>query len=280
MNVGRASRIVTAPRRWLRRGAVAGSLAFFGVGGAWLSHVWLPLAVRRARDDEEATALAQRAVRRGFVVFMTWTRVLRLIDFDRRGTRPRVPAGPFVLVANHPTILDVVAIGSVHDRLSCIVKDSYFDNPLLAPLLRRCRFIDGGEATHSSLERVIEEGVERLAAGQPLLVFAEGTRSPMGDLHPLKRAGFEIAARAGAPIVPLFVDVRPQVMTKQVPWYRFPDTFVAYRLSWLDPIDPPVGRKGVREAMATVERLFRQHLGAEVVTSPRTEHGPNPPSAT
>src|SRR4029079_7894228 len=58
-----------------------------------------------------------------------------------------------------------------------------------------------GRKTARSLRRVIE-GVR---AGKSLAVFPEGTRTPDGHVQELKPGGFEIALRAGAPIVPVTI---------------------------------------------------------------------------
>ena len=43
----------------------------------------------------------------------------------------------FVLIANHPTLIDVVILSSLYPRLCCVAKPALFRNPLVGPLLRR-----------------------------------------------------------------------------------------------------------------------------------------------
>src|SRR5205085_6640129 len=109
--------------------------------------------------------------------------------------------GPsFVIVANHPTLIDVLALSAVFGRLTCVAKGGLFRAPLLGRVVRDCAHIDGGDGDPLSGAMVVQQALERLAQRMPVLVFPEGTRSPPGGLHPFKRGAFEIACRAGVPV--------------------------------------------------------------------------------
>jgi len=254
----------------LRISKAATAFSFFGVGCAWLSLVQMPAIRLRGGTEREVTMRSQDAVRRGFTFFMDCVRFAGLVNYDPRSHRPEVPEGPFVLVANHPTLIDVIAVTASHERSVCIAKNSYFRSRALGPLLRQCAYVDGGDQGPAAIERNVEEGLARIREGYPLLVFAEGTRSPPGEMLRFGRLAFEIASRAGVPVVPVYVEANPPMLTKGLPWYRFPSEFVQYRLTQLPPVEVKPGRRGAREAMAEVERLLRKRVEA-------ARGAPNPP---
>ena len=69
-----------------------------------------------------------------------------MVAYDpRRAPRP-LPEGPFVLVTNHPTLVDVTAMIAAYGELCVVAKGSLFRNPLIGPLLRLCGHINSGQS--------------------------------------------------------------------------------------------------------------------------------------
>ena len=112
-------------------------------------------------------------------------------------------AGPVILAPNHVSYLDPVVVGvSVRRRVHFMAKKELFRNPLMGWLLR------GVQAYPVTRERVDPSTLKRtlslLAAGQVILMFPEGTRGDGRSLGPAKPGIAVIAARSGAPVVPVF----------------------------------------------------------------------------
>lgn len=207
---------------------VGGAFLFFWAGGAYLSWFRLPLVWWTTRDKARARVRCRRIMLDGWHVFVDYIRVTGMATFDPRKTRPTVPEGPFVLVANHPTLVDVVAVMTSIDDLYCVVKGFYFHLPLVNRLLRYCGHIDGGDGGLQDSARVMEQCLQRLREGGRVLFFPEGTRSPIEGLHPFQRGGFEVARRAEVPLVPVILRVSQPVLKRGVPWYKVPDRVFHY----------------------------------------------------
>jgi 1-acyl-sn-glycerol-3-phosphate acyltransferase len=250
----------TAARQAVRLGRIGSCFAIFGAGSVFLGWVYLPLVTRGMRDRKLAERRCQEALARGFVAFIDVMRWNRFIDYDARRHVRRSHAGPVIFVANHPTLIDVITvIGSVGPAV-CVAKGSLFRSPFLSEVLRRAAFIDGGDGGASSIERVIAEALERIDDGTSVLVFPEGTRSRAGEMGELGRTAFEIASRAGVPVVPIVLNADPPVLQKGDPFYRFPNAFVRYTLEELAPVGVGFGRNAAREARDRVERVIRRRL--------------------
>ena len=107
----------------LGRVALAG-VAFlsFGVGGVLYACALLPVVGwrhRRATPTERAAA-CQRWVGRSFALLHDFMRVCGLLHFEPRAAAIAVPGPRFVIVANHPTLVDVAALCSVFARIVVI----------------------------------------------------------------------------------------------------------------------------------------------------------------
>jgi 1-acyl-sn-glycerol-3-phosphate acyltransferase len=253
-------------RRALRKAwhltRVGGSFAYFWSGGAFLSWVSMPLLWSRAPDPASARRRCQKALHRGFGVYLRFPRWAGIMSFDPARVRLDLPAGPCVLVANHPTILDVVLLMAVRDDLCTVVKDYYYQLPMVNRLLRYCGHIRGGDQGLGWSAHAMDECLARLRDGHSLLFFPEGTRSPEQDLHPFHRGAFEVARRAGVPVVPVLIRVSHPVLKRGVPWYRVPDRVIEYEIGTLAPRQVTGGRKGSRAMASAVRDEMRAWLEA------------------
>lgn len=132
--------------------------------------------------------------------------------FHVAGFRVRVcgqqnlPSGPCVVVANHASYIDGVALKAfLPARFSFVIKKEVTKVPLAGLLLRRIgsEFVDrfNRHAGGMDARRLIKAA----DAGQALAFFPEGTfveRPGVGKFH---TGAFAIAARAGLPIVPVAI---------------------------------------------------------------------------
>lgn len=116
----------------------------------------------------------------------------------------RVPwRGPLILVSNHVNFLDVPVVYT-HLRprpLTGFSKAETWDSPLLGPLFSLWGIIPirRGEADVGAFHR----GLAALAEGQIVAILPEGTRSGHGRLQRGHPGVVTLAARSGAPLLPL-----------------------------------------------------------------------------
>ena len=114
----------------------------------------------------------------------------------------RVPrTGALILAANHASILDPPVVGcALHRQINYLARASLFDIPVVGWLFRKWNSIpidrDGGNAAGL---RII---LERLRAGNGIILFPEGTRTRDGNLQPAQSGIGLIVAKSDAPVVP------------------------------------------------------------------------------
>jgi 1-acyl-sn-glycerol-3-phosphate acyltransferase len=233
-------------------------LLFFA-GAAVLSYLAVPLVHLRAGSADERARRCRRVLRNAWVLFHDYLRVTRLLRYDPRTTALQLPAGPFVVVANHPTPVDVTALLAAMPDVVVVAKRAMFRNPLVGPLLRACDHIRADEDGFFAGTAVVEQALARLAAGTPVLIFPEGTRSPRGTVGTLRAGAFHIAGRARVPLVPLLLVCDPPTLMRGDRWYDVPSRTAVLTVTQL----PARACEGGALALArSLEESYRQRLAA------------------
>jgi 1-acyl-sn-glycerol-3-phosphate acyltransferase len=189
----------------------------------------LPLAYAWPGSTFQRHRRCQQIVRRAWVLFHDYMRVTGLVDFDPRRQRMTLPA-PAVVISNHPTLVDVTALLAAIGPACFIAKRPLFRNPIFGPLLRFCGHICNHASDGSG---VVDLAVARIRQGHTVLLFPEGTRSPVGRLDRFRLGAFEIARQAGVPLVPIAISARPPGLFKGIPWYAIPRVTIKMDLTLL-----------------------------------------------
>jgi 1-acyl-sn-glycerol-3-phosphate acyltransferase len=81
--------------------------------------------------------------------------------------------------------------------------EPFFRLPALGALIRWCRAFPVREAEAD--RQAVRTAIRLLRAGEPLVIFPEGGRTPDGRLQPFRPGAFRIALQADAPVVPVTI---------------------------------------------------------------------------
>lgn len=136
------------------------------------------------------------------------------IRLDVRG-REEIPQGQAVIfMPNHQSNIDPPAIFVCLPPVLILGKKEAFRIPMLGPAMRLRGFIPVDRKDRERAREAVDRASQSLRAGHSFLVFPEGTRSPDGRLRPLKKGGFIMGLKAGAPIVPVSLSGSRRIMRK------------------------------------------------------------------
>lgn len=202
----------------------------FAVGGLVFSLVvfptlrLLPISARRRRR------CAMAVVHRGFAALVAAARAMGVMRFDIENADRLRDLGRAIVIANHPSYMDVIVLLSLMPRACCIVTSRHWRNPLLAGIVRSAGYLrnDGGPSLVGASEAALADDV-------PLIVFPEGTRSPSrGRLGKFSRGFARIALAHDCPILPVLIDCDPPAYTKQHRWHSLPPSTPTLRIRVLE----------------------------------------------
>jgi 1-acyl-sn-glycerol-3-phosphate acyltransferase len=167
-------------------------------------------------------------------------------------------SGGYVLVANHSSNLDPMALMTVLGRvdLSFVAKAETLRRPLLGDLLDAIGWFAVERESMASLKKLREEVEARRASGwvPDLVVFPEGTRSVDGRLQRFRIGPFLLAAQLGLPILPVVIRGTSALHRKDA-FEVYPGTV---EVDVGEPIHPPRGPlKPMAQVDAAAELLRR-----------------------
>ena len=164
-----------------------------------------------------------------------------------------------VIVANHPSLLDVIYILAFVRNTDCIVKAS-LQKSWVGGVVKALYI-----SNNVDFKIMEDECVKSLKAGSNLIIFPEGTRSPSHGMRQLKKGAARIALAANAPVQPIFIGGnRKYGLGKGEPFWKVnPVECYKYEFTVLEKID-------VEKYSALGETLAPKHLTEDMRASLET----------
>lgn len=132
--------------------------------------------------------------------------------------RELLPDGPAVIVANHQSMADVVAMMGLFHRFKFVSKASLFRLPLVGWMMSLCRYVALERGKPSSMHRMMSSCRNWLREGVAVLLFPEGTYSEGKGLLPFKRGAFRLAVEEQVPVVPVVLRGTTGLVDGDGPW--------------------------------------------------------------
>ena len=106
-------------------------------------------------------------------------------------------SGPCVYVANHQSMVDILAVFATYLPYRWVSKRANFFAPFLGWTMWLNGYVPLRRGHLPSIRRMLRRCEAELKAGNSLFVFPEGTRSDDGELKEFYRGAFWLAARSG-----------------------------------------------------------------------------------
>jgi 1-acyl-sn-glycerol-3-phosphate acyltransferase len=124
-----------------------------------------------------------------------------------KGLQQLQPGRNYVYVSNHASMFDIpVILASIPDQIRIIYKKELQWIPIFGWGLKFGSYISVDRSRGTEAMRSLDAAAEKIARGASVLLYAEGTRTHDGQLQPFKRGAFNLAVKAGVPVVPLTVN--------------------------------------------------------------------------
>jgi 1-acyl-sn-glycerol-3-phosphate acyltransferase len=211
-------RMVSALDRGWRLIATGLSFLLFGIGGLALALAVFPFLNVGFHAKDLRQRIAQRVVQRTWRLYIRIMAVLGVLTYECRGEALLKTDHGVMVVANHPSLLDIVFLMAFMQRTKCVVKSGVWNNPFMAGVVRAAGYIPNlGDP-----ERLLEDCAQAMREGNNVVVFPEGSRTVPGQPRKMQRGFAYAALKAGAPVRLATITVSPPTLLKGEPWYRIP----------------------------------------------------------
>jgi 1-acyl-sn-glycerol-3-phosphate acyltransferase len=188
----------------------------FGIGGLCLRLIAFPLLRVTVWSPTQRTVLARSLVHVALRVFVGMMSALGVLSYEVHGAEKLRRQG-LLLLANHPSLIDVVFLIALVQRPDCIVKAALLRNPYTRGPVRMAGFI-----CNDSGAGLVDDAIASVRGGNNLIIFPEGTRTPPSGVLRLQRGAANIAVRGGRDITPVVIRCHPPTLAKGDKWYQVP----------------------------------------------------------
>jgi 1-acyl-sn-glycerol-3-phosphate acyltransferase len=150
----------------------------------------------------------------------TATRLTPLWKFSIEGTPPSdIRTKPYVVIANHESTADPFLLSWLPWDMRWVAKEELFRVPLTGWAMKYGGDIPLRRGNGESIRTTMTECERALAAGIPVMMFPEGTRSKDGALLPFKDGAFKLAIKAGVPVLPVALAGTYAMRPKDSKWF-------------------------------------------------------------
>jgi 1-acyl-sn-glycerol-3-phosphate acyltransferase len=179
------------------------------------------------------------------------------------GEVPPRSAHPFVVVANHESLADIVLIGWLPWDMKWLSKSSIFRVPFLGLMMRMAGDVPVHRHEAESRARSYESLRRWLARGASVMIFPEGTRSRTPEMLPFRNGAFRLAIEMEVPVLPLAVQGTREAIRKGS--MKFGNADVVLRIlepvptGHLDPGDVTSLRNEVRRRIEAARSEMAVH---------------------
>ena len=181
-------------------------------GFLYVSAVWLVTAPFDSGRYRAGRAFRQLAV--------AHVKLNRLWNFETSGDPPDDPRRPYVVVSNHESYADIFLVSHFPWEMKWLSKHTIFKIPVMGWMMRMALDVPVRRGQRSSTIAALADCRDRLARRVSVMIFAEGTRSPTGDLLPFKDGAFRLAIEARVPILPVAIAGTRSCMAKGSFFFR------------------------------------------------------------
>jgi len=211
------------------------SFFIFGLGSLILALIVFPFMRLALHPKEKYKKYGRRFVSASFRFFVSVMHFIRVVNLEPDNRENYRNLSSKIIVANHPSLLDVVMLISLIPNADCIVNTYLDKNFVVKGVIRQLYILNSLD-----LEKIMQDCTESLKQGNCLIIFPEGTRTKRSGKIILRKGAARVALYSGCNIVPIHIGGTDKFgLGKKDPWYGFnPRERYIYKVSMEPEINP------------------------------------------
>lgn len=183
------------------------SFAYFDVGGLLLSvYAWIVLKLYPKARAKQQLGLHQVTSKFMKSVLYTNPSIAKKVINNHNETFEK----PAMLIANHTSFLDILAMGMLHPKCIYLVKDHVYNSKTLGYAAR----LHGAYPVSGGIEGGEAFLKQKVAQGFSIIAFPEGTRSATNKIGRFHKGAFFLAEQLNLDILPILIHGCSEVSPK------------------------------------------------------------------
>lgn len=206
---------------YLRVFLIGFGFVLFGLVGLLGNIVFIPIVMFKLYKYKSVRFFSRDLVRLSWYLYLQSLRIFGVITyaFDYKyHYKDRL-----LIIANHPSLLDVVFLLAHIRHANCIVKESLQRNIFLKFAIRASGYI-----ANSTPEYFLEKSLDAFNEGETLIIFPEGTRTKK-EINFHKAASY-LAINGANFLEMLYIQDYQYALKKGQKWYNVSKDKLAYKI--------------------------------------------------
>ncbi|WP_276168302.1 MMPL family transporter [Zobellia alginiliquefaciens] len=183
------------------------SFGYFGSGGFLYSiYGWIKLKLSPQSLKKE-NKMYHKAVSKlmGSVLYTN-----PFVSKEIRNPHNETFEKPVMIIANHTSFLDILAIGMLHPKIIFMVNDWVYNSPVFGSAAK----LAGAYPVSGGIENGEVFLKEKVAQGFSIIAFPEGTRSSSNKIKRFHKGAFYLAQQFELDILPVLIHGNSEVLPK------------------------------------------------------------------
>ncbi|MDO5971754.1 MMPL family transporter [Flavivirga aquimarina] len=117
---------------------------------------------------------------------------------------------PAIIIANHTSFLDILAVGMLHPNIIFLVNDWVYNSPVFGKAVQAAGFYP----VSSGIENGVSHLKEKVDQGYSLMAFPEGTRALTNKIKRFHKGAFYLAEQLNLDVIPVLIHGNTEVNPK------------------------------------------------------------------
>ncbi len=230
----------------------------FSLGGLFMVACVFPVVTWGTCDRRRRRDCVQGLVQKSFRLWLAAAKAVGILELEISGRERLENCTGRLVIANHPTLLDVVILMSVLPRAQCVVKHSLWRHRFYGGVVRAADYIRSDEDPDVLIGRCVQS----LAEGNNLIVFPEGSRTVPGRPMKFKRGVANIIAQRDVMVELVTISCVPATLAKGSRWFHIPDRKPRFRIAIEPCFDLKAELENANRPLATraITRKLESHF--------------------
>jgi 1-acyl-sn-glycerol-3-phosphate acyltransferase len=240
-----------------------GAFLLFGLGTALLAGIIFPVMPLWIHPKEKFQTYARRLISWALRFFTLIMQGMGIVELDAGDPTAYRCLTSKIIVANHPSLLDVVMLISLIPNADCIVQGSLC-RTIVRGIIRQLYIPNSLD-----FDDLVAECVKSLNRGNCIIIFPEGTRTPRTGGLRIKRGAARLSLISNCGIIPVYIGGTDKYgLGKGDPWLAFNhrDKYI-YRIRIQDELSPA---KYKNMAVSLAVRRFNQEIRDTLLNPAKT----------